>query len=153
MILDGLDESAATALCDAGWTPTRLVEVPTGYLQLCADMGRDVPGEVRKVIESLDGITLRNCRVTNRAEGGDLFFDAARTLRNMNPYNLMNEYEPTAGGQLFPFGQTDYGLFFMMSEELAVYGGYSPYVGLYGSTLTDFMNRIYDDRNPVVLKR
>jgi hypothetical protein len=122
---------------------------------MCAELGRhDIPPDVCKLIESLDGLSLTHPHFQTKDAAVVTIFDSVKTLRNMNWLVLQTEYEEAAqDGLLYPFAQTEYGLFFMASATLNISGGYSPYMGMYGDSIGDFLNRLYDEQLPSVIKR
>ncbi|GAB3985180.1 hypothetical protein GCM10029978_097240 [Actinoallomurus acanthiterrae] len=154
MRFDELSEKAHCGLVVAGWRDGRRVEVPHAYVSMCSELGRnEIPSSVSRLIESFDGLRLVHPHFQSKDIDVCTVFDSAKTLRNMSWAILRTEYEPAAGdGPLYPFAQTDYGLFFMASIALKIYGGYSPYLGMYGVSVVDFLNRLYDERRPVILK-
>ncbi|TDD40504.1 hypothetical protein E1287_00590 [Actinomadura sp. KC06] len=155
MRFDGLSERARDGLVAAGWSEDRTFEIPEEYVSLCAQVGyADIPWDVGQFIRSLNGLELVHPHFSMKDTEISTIFDSVATLSDMSWTVLRNEYEPAAeDGPLYPFGQTPYGLYFMASTRQRVYGGYSPYLGLFGLDFVDYLNRLYDDRVPETIKR
>lgn len=140
-----LDAAAAKALSAAGWFPERAVAIPAEFDNFCLNRNQSVPPQVRGVIANFDGIWL----AYNRGEVVDqVHFDVGRVCRNLSEYILEHEYEIAAQSMLYPLAQTNYGLFFLISSDLHVFGGHSSYVGQYGGSVADFLNGLYENRRP-----